>query len=370
MIKAISLQKNSFAAGFACSLPLLLVLAVGCCSTKKQAAITEPIAEEEEEESPEAFFYEPTETALAFNEIWGYVMIGREKEFDAAMPISDVGYFVDAVNTYSEIRPVPPRSKHFANYKGRVHIVTSCDSTSQTHLLLDSSLPLREKIISDLIAATETYDGLQIDWENIPARDVAAFHDFLREIKRRLGDKPLSVAVKARMRTLKDDAFSYEKIAAIADRLIVMAYDEHWSTSAPGAIASTGWCKRIADYAASVIPPEKLVMGLPFYGRTWSNYKDAGRAFAAVGIERIRRENKIEEADIMREDGIPHFQYERTIGVTAYYNDNYALNCLCQLYKDCGVQQIAFWRVGQEDRSFWQMVELNEPKPAENGELE
>ena len=46
------------------------------------------------------------------------------------------------------------------------------------------------------------------------------------------------------------------------DKIIVMAYDEHWATSAPGAIASLSWCKKIADYASSVIPKEKLVIAI------------------------------------------------------------------------------------------------------------
>lgn len=345
-------------AGFALSFPFLLLTVVGCCSTKEPVVAPQPQEEHAESEEEELVFdYMPQEDAIAFGEIWGYVMAGREKEFDAKMPISDVGYFMSAVGLYSEILPVADRDKYFGGYRGRVHVVTSCDSRSQAHLLLDPSLPLRKKIIDGLLQAAKTYDGLQVDWELIPQRDADNFISFLQELRDGLGaEKQLTIAVPARIRTLKDDVFDYARIAPIVDRMIVMAYDEHWSTSAPGAIASLAWCKRIADYAASVIPKEKLVMGLPFYGRTWADYKDINKAFASVGISRIRAENHIEEVE--RKDGVPYFTYERTIGVTVWYNDIYSLNCHCQLYRDCGVTNIAFWRVGQEDRDFWQTLTL------------
>lgn len=337
-------------AAFTLELALLLIAITGCCSTKP----VQPVPETEEL----VFSYEPVDEAITYNEIWGYVMIGREKEFDAAMPISDVGYFMNAVGLYSEILPVEPRNKNFASYKGRVHLVTSIDSKSQAHLLLDPSLPLRKKIIAGLLDAARTYDGLQVDWELIPQKDADNFITFLQELKAGLGGKPLTIAVPARMKTLSNDPFDYARIAPIVNRMIIMAYDEHWATSAPGAIASLSWCKKIADYASSVIPKEKLVMGLPFYGRSWAQSKDMIGAFTQKSIGRIQQENGITESDIQRENGIPYFTYERNVGVTVWYNDAYALNCLCQLYKDCGVEQIAFWRVGHEERSFWQTLAL------------
>ena len=53
-----------------------------------------------------------------------------------------------------------------------------------------------------------------------------------------------------------------------------MAYDEHWSSSTPGPVASLPWCERVGAYAISTIPVEKLVMGVPFYGRAWQDKKN------------------------------------------------------------------------------------------------
>ncbi len=344
--------KKPLTAAFTLALAVPLGTVCGCVSSK----ITEQTAASEQQ----SFIYQPETDAVSFNEIWGYVMIGREKQFSPDMPVSDIGYFVNAIGLYSDVLPVAPRNQYFEDYKGRVHVVTSINSKSQAHLLLDPKLPLREKIISGLVESCKTYEGLQVDWEVIPEKDADNFISFLKEIKERLNGKIFSVAVRARIKTLQNDPFDYARIAEIADRMIIMAYDEHWSTSTPGAIASYAWCKKIVDYTVSVVPKGKIVMGLPFYGRTWASYDDINKAFSMKHIERIKQENSIHHADIKRENGIPYFTYEHKTDVTVWYNDAISIHTLCQLYKDTGIPSVSFWLIGQEDRTVWQELRLSE----------
>ena len=322
-----------------------------------------PDIETVSEERAEAILDEAANIdALAFKEIWGYVMEGREGEFSAKYPITDVGYFVSAVNVYSEMPPVPPKSKFFKNFKGRVHVVTSVDSQSQTHLLLSPDLPLRERIAEQMVKAAETYDGLQIDWENIPKKDAENFFELLRIVRKKLpAGKTLSIATKARLRTLADDPFAYAPLAELTDKIIIMAYDEHWSTSRPGAIASTGWGKRIASYAQTQIPADKLIMGLSFYGRTWLSAPVRGQAWYNSGIERIKRENGVTE--VQRDAyGIPHFSFKEEATITGWYDDIDSLKIRCDAYAKLGIDRIAFWRVGQENPDFWKCLRISAEK--------
>lgn len=301
--------------------------------------------------------FQLTDEKLPFREVWGYVMNGREHEFSVKYPITDVGYFVDAVNIWSEQGPVPVRDKFFKNYTGRVHLVTSCDSSSQTHLLLDPNLPLRNRIITQLVEASKTYDGLQVDWELVKKRDKQNFLEFLKILKRKLGNKPLTVAIPARTKTLQNDQYDYADLAKIVDKILIMAYDEHWSTSAPGAIGSTDWCKRIAEYAKTVIPENKLIMGISFYGRIWTNDKEGGRAWYHEGMERIRGEKS---AQMQRDDfGVPYYQFQKTVTLTGWFDDTLSLKIKCQMYKDINIDRIGFWRVGQEDKNFWKHIKIS-----------
>ncbi|MDR2028630.1 MAG: glycoside hydrolase, partial [Treponema sp.] len=200
-----------------------------------------------------------------FPEIWGYLVAGRESALSGSLPLSDVGYFGAEIDVYGKLTDVP-NPRNIRNFSGRVHMVVACNSRSLTHFILKEGSAERRALVSDLLNAVKNFDGLQIDFEYIPQRDGGAFFSFLEELRAALDGKIFTIALPARTRTLNNDIFDYRRISPLVDRVLVMAYDEHWSTSAPGPIASLPWCKRVAEYALSVIGREKLIMGLPFYG--------------------------------------------------------------------------------------------------------
>jgi spore germination protein YaaH len=163
-------------------------------------------------------------------------------------------------------------------------------------------------------------------------------------------DKLFSVALPARRRELEDDVFDYAKIAPLADRIFVMAYDEHWSSSEPGPVASLEWCRSVAEHALKTVGPDKLIMGMPFYGRAWGSFNPF-RAFFYSGIERLMRENAVDGAK--REKGVPYFSYESSVTVTVFYEDVYSLHLKGSMYRDMGIVAVGFWSLGQEDPGVW-----------------
>jgi len=333
-----------------------LVLAVIFCLSCK--ASPRPHEVDPADIDTEDFIFEmPAEGTLpvsAFGEIWAYVVAGREAALTPGLPITDIGYFGADISTYGELIDVPDRKKLRA-FTGRVHMVVKCDSRSLAYFVLRPGSAERKTLIADLVAATRNYDGLQIDFENIPARAGDSFHSFLAELKAALPHKMFTVALPARFRKINDDVFDYDKIKPMVDRVLVMAYDEHWSTSAPGPIASLSWCKRVAEYSLNVIGKEKLIMGLPFYGRAWGS-PNPSQAYVYTGIERIINENDV--ADIRRENGIPTFQYKLPVTVKVYYDDEYSLSARMEMYRSMGVASIGFWRLGQETPAVWQYLQL------------
>ena len=134
-----------------------------------------------------------------------------------------------------------------------------------------------------------------------------------------------------------------------------MAYDEHWATSKPGPIASVDWCRKCAEYAVQTVPPEKLIMGVPFYGRTWTKETTSG-AWYYTGANRVMTENGVRTVNY--ENDIPTFSYKTEVNVTGYFNDIHSLLTLCRLYEGMNVQNIGFWRIGQEDPDFWNWLML------------
>ena len=290
---------------------------------------------------------------VAFKEIWGYLVTTRLKDFDENAPLTDLALFGVDINCYGKLETAPKRNLA-AGFKGRVHLVAVCNSMSTTHFVLDPKYGLRDELIKDLVFAAISYDGLQIDYELVPQKDGENFLQFLKLLKKKLNGKELTVCVPARVKTLSTDVYDYKKIAAVADKVMIMAYDEHWSTSRPGSVASVSWCKKIVDYALSVLPANKYIIGVPFYGRSWTD-RSLAQAWYFNGANRIMHENEVKQ--LKRKDGVPHFEYEAKANVTVWFDDATSLLQRARMYKDYGFDKIAFWRLGMEDAVFWSWIE-------------
>lgn len=292
---------------------------------------------------------------LEFNEIWGYVMTSREKYFSKDMPITDLCYFSADVNSYGELSSIP-NPKQFAGFKGRIHLVVTCTGRALTHFSMTPGTKEYKGILDAIESASKKYDGIQIDYENIGARDAGNFLTYLKDIRKRIGpNKILSVALPARTRAISDDIFNYKKIEPLVDRILIMAYDEHWSGSKPGPVASMDWCKKVADYAKTVIPQEKLIMGLPFYGRSWEDYCYSD-AWIYTSMNRIMKENDAHR--IERDNGVAHVSFDAKTHVEAYFDDAYSLVERSKMYQSAGIQKIGFWRIGQEDSDIWNYLKI------------
>lgn len=291
---------------------------------------------------------------VSIKESWGYVSMSSTGDYQDSLPLTDVLFFAADVNCYGELTDIPKRSSISVKGK-RTHLVFICDSKSLTHFVLAPQYDVRNKIINQLVKAAQDFDGINIDLELIPAKDGPQYISFLKELRNQLPDKIFSVCVPARFKLLKDDIFPYKEISQIADRVFIMAYDEHWSTSAPGPIASIDWCTKITDYALSSIPQEKIVMGIPFYGRTWTEKNHAG-AWKYSSQQKIFHENKIK--NLQYKDDIPTVSYKATVKVTGYFNDIHSFNALANLYLNKGITNLGYWRIGQEDPKIWDSIKI------------
>jgi len=303
---------------------------------------------------------------LEFSEIWAYLMEGEEAFLDSSRPITDLGYFGAGLGISGNLVGVPPRAKLPA-FEGRVHLVVQeVSNAALTHFCLSPDYPLRDALVADIVAASKDYDGVQIDFEAVSSRDRENFYAFLARLKIGLGEKALSVALPAYVKDPRD-GFSYQRVAAIVDRIVVMAYDEHWSSSAPGPVASMDWCRRVSSYAAAKIGPEKLVMGLPFYGRAWAD-KSLSRAYKYSSLAKIIGDKGI--GDIQRRDEIPYIEYAETVNVKVYFDDSASTVARLGLYLGASVRNVAFWRLGQEDSAVWASISVAAaPAPPDQGRI-
>lgn len=299
--------------------------------------------------------------AAPFPETWAYLMKGEEKHFPAASPITDVACFSAGVDPDGRLQgghETPPRLPA-ANPGTRYHLVITMPwNSTLAHIYLDPALPFRQRIIDDIVQRSKPFDGIQIDFESIAAADGTAYLNFLSAAKKALPKgKLFSVAVMARWQAHKDknpnDAFDYPFIGRIADRVVVMAYDEHYRGGTAGPIASLPWCREIYRYAHATIGPGKLVMGIPLYGRSWQRQSLAKAYTNREVVDEILKRG-IKSA--WNENG-GSFSFSETVTLDVHYETTQSLETKMALYAQQPIRGVAFWRISQEPDGFWERIQ-------------
>jgi spore germination protein YaaH len=129
----------------------------------------------------------------------------------------------------------------------------------------------------------EDYDGFDLDLEGVDPADRDALTAFVGSVADALhaNDKLLTLAIPAKERDVTvgwAGAYDYAALGAPADLVTIMAYEYRGPFSGPGSVAPFDWVQRVARFATSQIPAEKVLLGLAFYGYDWNTTSGGTRS--------------------------------------------------------------------------------------------
>lgn len=230
------------------------------------------------------------------------------------------------------------------------------------HRLLTNS-SARSKAINGItrLMLEKGYQGVNIDFENVPSRDRIYLTEFFRELNLELHSRNLLVTASLPAKTCDDctsiqgGAFDYAKLAPYLDQIMIMTYDEHFAGGAAGPVASYPWVEQVIKYTLRFFPAGKIVMGIAAYGYDWS--WGSGRALHYKAIQAIIKKRQI----ISRWDSqakVPYFIYSNWgIKHQVWYEDRYSTACKMQLVTKYGLRGVAVWRLGYEDPGIWNVIQ-------------
>ncbi|MFP7232143.1 glycosyl hydrolase family 18 protein [Bacillus subtilis] len=208
-------------------------------------------------------------------------------------------------------------------------------------------------------------DGVNIDIENLTEIDREAFTDFIRLVRKSIPrHKEVSVAVAANPFGWTKGwhgSYDYEHLAKYADYLMVMAYDESRSA---GPTASVGWVEKSIQYALiQKISPQKLVLGLPFYGRCWMQGHSASQAISLSLVNSIiKRHNGTIIFDTKSQSPKAVFTVKHDKGpwpqgtYTLWFENEQSLIAKIKLVQKYHLKGLGSWSLGQENTSVWDTV--------------
>jgi spore germination protein YaaH len=247
-----------------------------------------------------------------------------------------------------------------------------------------NALNNRELLASQVADAIEEYglDGVNVDIENMTENERDIYTDFVRLLREKLPDgKIVSVAVVPNPYKLTSGwhaSYDYAGLARYCDYLMLMAYDEHYQ----GDIRKTGGAGPIAGYpfvensikaALKEVAPEKLLLGIPFYGRLWKR----GEAYGGYGISNNTVEELVREYNgkviydhvqkspravitIKASDRKP-VVFGKTLGAGTYdiwFENEESIKRKLELTGKYGLKGTGSWSLGQEEKSTWDFYSL------------
>lgn len=186
-----------------------------------------------------------------------------------------------------------------------------------------SDKKLRAEHIEAIAKMVESgkHDGINIDYESKLAETKDYFSLFLKELKDELDDKKLTCAIEARTppqslyRTVPatiEYSNDYKEIAKYCDIVELMTYDQQradlkLNDARKGEpyipVSDPAWVEKVVQLAIKDIPADKIMLGVPTYGREWTvtvasdwfkNYKGNG-AINQPEAKKIAKTNKVKE---------------------------------------------------------------------------
>ncbi|HHX23481.1 MAG TPA: glycoside hydrolase [Thermoanaerobacterales bacterium] len=237
-----------------------------------------------------------------------------------------------------------------------------------THEFLSSS-ETRDKIIRQILMYAELFrlDGINLDFENVYYEDKDMLVQFVRELTPILREAGILVSMDV---TAKSSSLNWslcydrKELGKVVDYIMLMAYDEHWATSpVSGSVASIGWVENSIVTLLEDVPPQKVILGLPFYTREWEetpnengDYIVTSRALSMAQVKQILETNKAQP--IWDEKTGQNFAfYKKGDSIfKIWLEDEQSIKLKAELVKKYNLAGTAAWRKGFEEPEIWDVL--------------
>jgi len=197
-------------------------------------------------------------------------------------------------------------------------------------------------------AAAGNYRGLVIDLEGFVATDRDVTSLAVRAIAdsaRARGVTPIAVAVPA----VDTATFRGRSFVPAADYLLVMLYDQHWTTSAPGPLAAPDWVRAATALRVAEVGAQHVIAALPLYGYRWPTSGPA----AALTYADAQRDAAGANVQLQRDASTSTLRATSPGAWDLWVSDARLIDALMSEVRAQGVGTIALWRLGQEDPAVW-----------------
>ncbi len=198
------------------------------------------------------------------------------------------------------------------------------------------------------------YRGVDVDFENLGAALAAPYAAFIEQLHRRLSPMGRAVQTTLPAKTSADqpgelyEGHDYAALGRAADSVLLMAYEWGNTYSQPQAVSPLPQVEEVLRYALSVIPAEKIVLGLPTYGYDWHLPYRAGTAARSLSPQEALALARQYGARIEYDEAAqaPWFRYYAPNGEhEVWFQDARSAQALLTLSAANGLRGVALWNL-------------------------
>ncbi|RXT02295.1 glycosyl hydrolase family 18 protein [Ammoniphilus sp. CFH 90114] len=282
------------------------------------------------------------------------------------------GYFdIDANgNLVDHVDPDFVKFAHENGYK-----ITPFISNHWDYELGQIAMQNRVELATQLADAVlmHNLDGVDFDIENLSEHNRQEQTEFLKILVERL--RPHGKTVSIAVAPVQYDSthgwfgsYDFETIGQLVDKVFIMAYEQHWLGGSPGPQAGLAWTEATIRYLTGKIPKEKLVLGIPFFGRYWTE-ESKGKPFTFDQADDLVRKNDAYlEWDDTYETTFAKFTDKETgLEYEIWIDDADSLMKRIELVEQYQLLGWGGWRIGQEDPRIWEMLKTETETALEPG---
>ncbi|MBB5173748.1 glycosyl hydrolase family 18 protein [Texcoconibacillus texcoconensis] len=231
---------------------------------------------------------------------------------------------------------------------------------------------LQNRMLDEAISIMDQkgYKGLDFDLEYLGAENREQYNQLMRKARQRLDEKgyylssALAPQTEPGMEGVLYEGHDFAAHGEIADFIFIMTYEWGWTGGPPRAVAPLNEVRRVIEYAASEMPNDKIMMGIPLYGYDWTLPFVEGETQAKA----IDHQEAIElaaqyQAEIQYDEEAqsPHFNYYDNEGNEhkVWFEDARSIQAKFDLVKELDLRGFYYWVLGWEFPQNWLLLKDN-----------
>ena len=240
-----------------------------------------------------------------------------------------------------------------------VENIEYADSIDMYALL--SSTTKRARLIDSLVSTALDYniDGINVDFEQISTDCGEHYIEFIRELSIPCRANGIVLSVDNYVPTGYTDHYDRGEQGVVADYVIIMGYDEHYSGSdQAGSVASINFVEEGIERTVEQVPAHKVINAVPFYTRIWET-KGAELGSQAVGMAAAEEYVSAHNIALEWDEETCQNYGEYTEGGSLFQvwlEDERSIEVKLNIMEKYQIGGVAGWRLGFEKPEIWDVI--------------